>query len=266
MSESGFVDVEGGQLFYRRDGEGPPVVLIHGGLLDHRLFDTQVQALSQDHTFVRYDLRGYGRSSVPTDQPYRHCDDLIALLDALGFDDAVIGGESFGGTVSVDVALAYPERVRGLIFDAAGPIMGWEWVEGFVAASALKLARTEGVDAAKAAFMALPLFTSILEVPEAAACLREMLDDYSGWHLQNRDPAEWADPSAVERLGEIEVPALVVIGGRDVLDLRLMGDKLADDLPNAERHLLDHVGHAPNMEDPDTFNALALGFLDGLDT
>lgn len=264
MSERGFVQVEGGELFYERDGDGPPVVLIHGGLLDHRMFDAQVEALAADHTFIRYDLRGYGRSSAPTDQPYRHCDDLVALLESLGFDQAVIGGESFGGTVSIDTALAYPDRVRGLIFDAAGPIMGWEWVEGFVAGPALKLARTEGIDAAKEAFLALPLFASVAGQPEVAAALRQMVSDYSGWHLEHFDPGVWAQPNAVNHLSEIDAPALVVIGGRDVLDLRLMGDRLAEDLPDARRHLLEHTGHAPNMEDPDLFNRLVIEFLDDL--
>ena len=81
MTDSGYVDVNGGRIFYTRDGAGQPVVLIHGGLVDLRMFDGQVNALSQRHTLVRIDLRGYGRSSMPPSTSYRHCDDVAAVLD-----------------------------------------------------------------------------------------------------------------------------------------------------------------------------------------
>jgi pimeloyl-ACP methyl ester carboxylesterase len=100
MSESGYVEVEGGQIFYVRDGEGPPVVLVHGGLSDLHIFDPQVAALSAVSTLVRLDLRGYGESSVPGPERYRHCDDVAAVVEALGFERAVIGGCSFGGAVT----------------------------------------------------------------------------------------------------------------------------------------------------------------------
>ena len=86
MSESGFVDVDGGQIFYLRDGEGPPVVLLHGGFSDAHMFDPQVEALSAVSTLVRLDLRGYGRSSVPRAESYRHCDDVATVVDELGFE------------------------------------------------------------------------------------------------------------------------------------------------------------------------------------
>lgn len=83
MSETGFVDVDDGRLFYRRDGAGPPVVLIHSALtLDRRMWAGQFAALAGTYTVVRYDLGGYGRSSLP-EGPYRRCDDLAALVSAL---------------------------------------------------------------------------------------------------------------------------------------------------------------------------------------
>lgn len=263
MTDRGFVDVEGGQLYYERDGHGPGIVLMHGGiLLDLRMWEPQVPALSQDNSLVRFDLRGYGRSSDPTGEPYRPVDDLRSVLDALDLGRACIGGQSLGGTIAVDFALAYPERVDALILAPALPVMGWEWVEGFPPAPALRLVRTQGVDAALAACLDLPLHASAMEIPHVAEQLRRMAQETSGWHLTHRVSTVFAAPDAIERLAEITAPALVLIGGRDVLDSRLTSQRLADTMPNSEHHLIPHVGHYPNMEDPDTTNELILSFLD----
>lgn len=261
MGERGFVDVEDGSLYFERDGDGPPLVLLAGGMLDVRLWEAQVEPLSQAVTLIRCDLRGYGRSSVPTG-PYRHCDDVRVLLDRLGIERAWIGGQSLGAGLAIDFALAFPESVAGLIMAPALPVIGWRWVEGFPPEPALKLVRTEGVDAAKAAFLELPLNASAMEHPAVAAALGRMVVDYSGWHLRHPDPGTFEAPDAVSRLGEIAAPALVLVGGRDVPDARLIAERLAADLDRVEHHLIDHVGHYPNLEDPALFNSLVLGFLD----
>lgn len=228
------------------------------------MWSAQIEALAQRYEVIRCDLRGCGRSSLPTPTTYRHCDDLRALLDQLGIDEACIGGQSLGGGIAIDTALAHPDMVRGLILAPALPVPGWRWVEGFPPARALKLARREGVEAAKQAFLDLPMNKSAMEISEAAASLRSMVTDYSGWHLTNRDPGLFAAPDAIDRLNEIAAPALVVVGGRDVVDSLLTAERLAAELPGAEHHVIDHVGHYPNLEDATVFNLLALRFLDGL--
>ncbi|MGI9646286.1 MAG: alpha/beta fold hydrolase [Ilumatobacteraceae bacterium] len=265
MTHAGFVPVDGGELFYVRDGSGPAVVLAHGApILDHRQWDGQVEALAARHTVVRYDLRGYGRSSVPTERGYRHCDDLAALITGLGFDRAVVGGESFGAMVAVDTALAYPDLVDALILDAAVPLTGWDWAEELPVAPALRLARTEDLDTIKRAFVDLPLFEAAREQPDVLRALETMAADYAGWHFNHRDPAEWAAERAVDHLGEISIPALIVIGGRDVLDVRLIAERLANEIPNSSNLMVPAAGHIPEMEDPRTFNAAVLDFLDDL--
>ena len=242
MGESGFVDVEEGRLYYEADGDGPPLLLLAGGMLDVRLWQPQVERLSQAATVIRCDLRGYGRSTAPTG-PYRHCDDVRVLLEQLGIERAWVGGQSLGAGLAIDLALAYPEAVAGLIAAPALPVLGWQWVEGFPPAPALKLVRTEGVEAAKAAFLDLPLNASAMEQPAVAVALRRMVEDYSGWHLHNPDPGTFEAPDAIGRLGEIAAPSLVLVGGRDVLDARLTAERLAADLGRVEQHKIDHVGH-----------------------
>lgn len=257
--DRGFVDVENGRLYYESDGQGPPL-LVTGGALDVRMWEPQVDALSQVCTFIRADLRGYGQSTEP-EGPYRHCDDLRVLLDVLGFDQLIVGGQSMGATVAVDFALAHPDSVAGLVLAPLLPVLGWEWVEGFPVKPALELIATKGPAVAQAAFLELPLHASAMGIPEVAALLRRMNADYSGWHYRQRDPGRFGASDQVARLGEIEVPALVVIGGRDVLDARLIAERLAADLPRAEHRLIEHVGHYPNLEDPGLFNELVVGFV-----
>jgi hypothetical protein len=88
VSTQGFVEVEGGRLYYERDGDGPAVVLMAGGFLDIRMYLAQVESLSRDCSLVRCDLRGFGRSSEPTTDRYRHCDDLRRLVEGPGIDRA----------------------------------------------------------------------------------------------------------------------------------------------------------------------------------
>ena len=83
MFREGMIAVRDGEIFCITEGEGPGVVLLHGGTLNLRMFDSQVRALSKDYRLVRMDLRGYGRSSMPTVNSYRHCDDVAAVLDHL---------------------------------------------------------------------------------------------------------------------------------------------------------------------------------------
>ena len=265
MTESGFVDVDDGQLFYVRDGAGPALVLAHGAPnVDHRMWADQVGPLSQRHTVVRYDLRGYGRSSIPAD-PYRHCDDLATLVSALGLEQAVLGGMSFGAAVALDTALSHPGIAAGLILAPLAPLPGWTWIEGFPLAPTLRLAGSASTQTVVDALLALPMNDAACEQPDVMAALDKMGRSYSGWHLTNRDPGEWATPNAVTRLGDVDVPALVITGDRDVLDVRMIGDRVADEVRNATQVILTGVGHNPNMEDPTSFNRACIEFLERLD-
>jgi pimeloyl-ACP methyl ester carboxylesterase len=166
--------------------------------------------------------------------------------------------------VAIDTALAYPHVVDALILDAAVPLTGWDWVEELPVAPALRLARTEDLDSIKRAFVDLPLFEAARQQPDVLRALETMAADYSGWHFNHRDPAEWGAERAVDRLGEISSPVLVVIGGRDVLDVRLIAERLANEIPKSSKVMLPAAGHIPEMEDPRAFNTAVLDFLDDL--
>ena len=83
-TQQGFAEVNGTRLYFEVTGTGRPIVLIHGFSLNLRMWDDQIEALSENYRVIRYDVRGFGKSAVPTDRNYSHADDLMALLEHLG--------------------------------------------------------------------------------------------------------------------------------------------------------------------------------------
>jgi pimeloyl-ACP methyl ester carboxylesterase len=124
MGESGFVDVEGGRIYYEAEGDGPPVLLIHGGLGTLRMWDEHVARFAARHRVIRYDTRGFGRTETD-DVEFANRDDAIAVLDHLGVGSAVVVGQSRGAMIALDLALDRADRVDALV-SVAGGIGGYE--------------------------------------------------------------------------------------------------------------------------------------------
>jgi len=106
-SSSGFAEVNGTRLYYEVMGFGQPLILIHGYTLDTRMWDDQIAAFAQNYQVIRYLLRGFGKSGLPTGESYAHLQDLKALLEHLGIDQAHILGLSLGGAIAIDFAITY---------------------------------------------------------------------------------------------------------------------------------------------------------------
>jgi pimeloyl-ACP methyl ester carboxylesterase len=118
-AESGVVEHDGGALAWESAGEGPAVVFLHPGLWDGRVWDEQFAVFSRTYRVLRFDFRGYGRSSRPDPGlPYSHVSDLSAVMDAAGIERASLVGNSMGGRVAIDFALTHPERVDALVLAA----------------------------------------------------------------------------------------------------------------------------------------------------
>ncbi|HEX7103374.1 MAG TPA: alpha/beta hydrolase, partial [Nitrolancea sp.] len=123
--KSGYLDVDGGRLYYESRGSGPAVVFVHAGIADSGMWDTQFAELASDYRVVRYDMRNFGRSETE-DVAFADWEDLAALLDALAIEESVIIGASMGATVAVGLALERPALVRGLILMSPGIFPGHE--------------------------------------------------------------------------------------------------------------------------------------------
>jgi pimeloyl-ACP methyl ester carboxylesterase len=198
--QSMFAAVNGTRLYYEEAGAGPAVVLIHGFTLDTRMWDDQFPALAQRFRVIRYDLRGFGRSALP-DGPYSHVEDLRALLDHLGIAQASLVGLSKGGGVALDFALTYPGRTTALaLLDTI--LGGHAWSAEGSGRDALvwQEAARGGIPAARASWLAHPLFAPAMRRPAVAARLHAIIGDYSGWHFVNPNPEQDISPPAAARL------------------------------------------------------------------
>jgi pimeloyl-ACP methyl ester carboxylesterase len=258
----GFAEVNDTRLHYEVAGRGDPLVLIHGFTLDMRMWDDQFASFAEHHRVVRYDVRGFGTSAVPAGAPSTNADDLAALLGYLNIPSAAIIGLSMGGGIAIDFALAHPAMTHTLI-PVDSSLSGHQWSDewnvrfGHIG----QTARTAGVDAAKAEWLADPLFAPANERAAVAARLQRMVADYSGWHWENHSPERKYDPPASARIGEITAPTLVVIGERDLPDFHVVADRITAQAPNAHKIVIPGVGHMANMEAPEQFNAAVLDFL-----
>jgi len=263
QKEAGSAEVNGTRLYYEVAGSGDPLVLIHGMTLDTRMWDDQFEPLAHQYRVVRYDVRGFGKSALPTaGTPYAHTDDLKALLNHLDIARAFILGLSMGGGIAIDFAVAHPEATEALI-PVDSRLNGWQPDSEFAAYLSAVRARAgeAGIQAARDAWIYSAMFKPALENQTVASRLVQIIGDYSGWHWVNDNPLRTPDPPAAQRLHTIRVPTLIVIGEQDVPDCQAIAETLHQRIPNARKMVMARVGHMSNMEAPERFNALVSDFL-----
>ena len=255
LVKKGFAEVNDTRLYYEIVGKGHPLVLIHGFSLNTKMWDDQFETFAKRYKVIRYDVRGFGKSALPTiGKEYSHTMDLKALLNQLGIDHAYVVGLSMGGKIAIDFTLEYPEVTKALILVDSN-------VGGFRDWSKTSTSTLEALEAGKEAWKNCPLFKPAFEKPNVALRLKQMISDYSGWHLVNSDPSRSLDPPAIERLQEIKVPTLIIVGERDLPDLHKIADILNRKIQNSQKITLKGVGHMSNMETPNEFNKAVLNFL-----
>jgi pimeloyl-ACP methyl ester carboxylesterase len=257
---SGFAEVNGAKLYYEALGKGPAVVLVHGGLVDSRLWDDQMRPLSKRFRVVRYDLRGYGRSAAATG-PFSHLEDLRGLLDLLGIEKATLVGLSLGGIIAADFALEHPARVSRLVL--AGPgLRGDKQPPPQDAAAAIE-AMKQGAEAFADATMRRELYAAVRPGTRAHARLRLMLlDSFKSLSALRPGFLKYPDPPTAERLSDIKAPTLVIIGSRDGRNLLNIADTLSSNIPGARKVVIPGASHHPPVETPQEFNRALLDFLE----
>lgn len=239
-------------LWYDVTGEGDPLVLLHEGVVDSRIWDPFLPYVS-DFTSIRYDQRGYGRSSSWTG-PYSPVDDLLSVLDAAEVEQAALVGTSRGGRIALQAALARPERVSALVLVASAVAGRPLNIEATPEQEAEWEAAEQRGDLAELAQIDLDFWAPMGADEELRAMFLENAAASNG-----DDPAE-EDPS-VDRLGEIGVPTLVVTGGRDLPALEEVGDLLAREIPGARRAVIQEADHMVQWRAPEELASLVREFL-----
>jgi pimeloyl-ACP methyl ester carboxylesterase len=260
-TQSAFVQVPNGRLYYEVAGDGPPVLFVHGFTLDTRMWDDQWPVFAERYRVVRLDLRGYGRSQAEP-AGYSNMDDLVAVLDHLEIPRAHVIGLSMGATVVVDFALAHPERIHALV-----PVDGGPSGAGPMPAEIQEIIAQAGaghVSEALETWLATALFAPAMEQPAVAARMREIVSDYTWWSARHPGLHRPLQPPAAGRLNDISAPTLVVVGERERPTVMADCQTLAANIRGARLVVLPGVGHMSNMEDPQAFNTAVLEILSAL--
>ncbi|MBL3668895.1 alpha/beta hydrolase [Streptomyces sp. M2CJ-2] len=251
-----------GHLSYAVTGEGPPVVLVHAGVADHRMWDAVVPVLAERHTVIRYDLRGFGESAPPTG-PFSETDDLRRLLDHLGHERVRLVGASWGGRVAVDFALTHPGRVDSLAL-LAPPWPGHHWSAEMVAYDEAETAALDAGDLDTAIRVNLDMW---LRGPargwdDVAEGLADQLGVPLRTSLVNQAVREKHSQDATTGdISAVSVPALVGIGTFDVADFQDIARRYATEIPGATLVEFPTAAHLIALEAPTELAAVLVPFL-----
>lgn len=257
------LDVAGGKIAYDDLGQGAPVVLLHEGIADRRMWNREFATLAKDHRVVRYDLRGYG-GSTPASSEFFPVQDLLTVLDHLRLDRPLLVGPSMGGKIALDLTLAHPRRVGSLLLMAPGYSgMDYDHVPGgkatFERDERLSKAAADAWGAGhldEATEFLRELWASALTGP-ALELFRTMVRDNAKEVFEERSGQfERRDGGpAASRLAEIHVPTLIVVGDRDNPAMPHAANFLARGIAGARVELVPGADHLLNLSAPRAFDA-----------
>jgi pimeloyl-ACP methyl ester carboxylesterase len=269
---TGFLDVPGGQLYYEVAGTGHPLVFIHAGVADNRMWDEQFVPFAERYRVIRYDTRGFGKTRTEGVE-FSNRQDLYDLLTHLGVETAYVIGLSRGGQIAVDFTVEHPEMVAALIPAAAGG-SGYDQPLGdsdAVQQEAALFTRMEELweKGAHDELQELEVHAWVdgprQPVGRAASDVRERVREMNAGAYNRGEPEpkpQPLDPPAAGRLHEIAVPTLVLIGDLDELATQAMAEYMAQHIPGARKVVFPGAAHMVNMERPERFNEVVLEFLD----
>ena len=251
------------ELYYEVAGTGEPtVILIHGGLLDCHMWDEQFELLARNNRVVRYDADAHGRSPLPPDMYWDHMS-LRELMNHLEIERAVLVGLSLGGRIAIDMALEEPDRVEAVVAVSSG-LSGYKFESEYL---------LEHRDVMIQAWKAGEFDTVVEEfqrcwtdgphrAPEDVdPVVREKVRAMARNGLEHAMEGRMIDPPAIDRLDELQLPMLVVLGELDMPGIHEISEMLVAANPNAELVTIPDVAHMVNMETPERFNELLLEYL-----
>ena len=243
-------------------GKGPTVVFIHGWTHNISVWDDQVPAFKSRYQVVRYDSRGFGRSSGYADESAEP-QDLLLLLEALRVKRAYIVGHSRGGSVALRFASAYPSHVAGLVLYGAFP-------EGFPAppevgqmfASLPAIAKQNGLDSVGKLVLASPIAWVPPGRNDVIDRYRRLWASYSGKDLLDPHAESGRVPAVtIPQLANIRVPTLVIVGDHEAPFIAAVADTLAQRIPGAKKVVIPNAGHGAHFAQPASFNSALMDFI-----
>jgi 3-oxoadipate enol-lactonase len=262
--ETGVASFGISEIYYEVAGTGEPtVVLLHGGLLDCTMWDEQFEMLSRNHRVVRFDASAHGRSALPPEAYLDHAD-LLGLMEHLQIESAVLVGLSMGGRVAIDMALEEPMRVRGLVAVSPG-LGGYRFASDFHLEnrkSMIAAWKSGDFDAVVEAFQREWTDGPLRAPEDVDQEVRERVRMMARNTVESVMEGRTIRPPAIERLNELQLPMLVVVGELDMPGIHEIADLLVEANSNAELVVVPGVAHMVNLEKSEEFNDLLLRFLE----
>ena len=251
------IGVAGARLHVEEAGSGDAVTMLHGYMVDSGQWDHEFAALARDHRVLRYDARGFGRSTIEPGA-YAHHEDLAAVLDACGVRRTALLASSGAAATALDFALAHPERVGAMVFVGAGY---WGQIPDSTPAMRAFLQALGSYDVPGIIDSSLRAFTdgprrraedvdAEVRRRTRAMTAHNFQRESNYWRraaLDQREPR----PSALERLHEVAAPTLLIVGSEDQPEAIALSERMAADIPGARLLQVQGAGHHANMEAPD---------------
>jgi 3-oxoadipate enol-lactonase len=262
-----YLETDGARIAYDVEGSGEPVVLIHAGIANRGQWDDQVEALKDAYRVIRYDTRGFGDTDTEA-VDFSNRADIAALLDELGERSAHLVGMSRSGSIALDFAIEFPDRVRSLTV-AAGGVSGYESPNGSPDGTFDEAERLwEAKDWERLADWEADFWVDGPGQPSGRAdpAIRARVHDWilTNYRAENEEGQPIVlDPPANERLGELRAPLLVMLGMLDEPGTSDAMRHLAASVPGAGLEVFEDAAHMLNLEQPERFNRVLRSFLDG---
>ena len=261
--ETGVARFGQSEVYYEIAGEGEPtVILMHGGMLDCHMWDEQFELLAKTNRVLRYDASAHGNSILPPDAYWDHAD-LRELMNQLEIERAILVGLSLGGKTAINLALEDPERVAAIVAVSSG-LSGYRFDSEFYLEQRdimIQAWRAGEFDAVVESFQRCWTDGPHRAAEDVDPEVREKVRMMARNGLEHAMEGRLIDPPAIDRLDELELPMLMVVGELDMPGILEIADMVVAANPNAELVVVPDVAHMVNMEKPDEFNGLLLDYL-----
>lgn len=266
-ADSGYINVDGGKLFYEIAGKGEYIVLLHDGIVHREVWDNQFPVFAKKYRVVRYDRRGYGKSTFPKAQ-FSHIEDLNQLFIQLKIDSAIIFGISGGGELAIDFTLKYPEKIKAIIL--AGAVVSGYGVTNHTITRGGRLNSLVDILYDPVKFLEYfgkedPYEINPKNLKAKEKFIQLLKENPNDINFQRESYVIPAKSPALGHLSKIKVPALILVGEYDMPDIQANGGVIEVGIPNAKRDIIYKSGHLIPFDQPKAFNIAVYKFLNGIE-
>lgn len=263
-SDSGYINVDGGKLFYEIAGKGENIVLLHDGMVHRNIWDEQFPVLSKTYRVIRYDRRTYGKSTDP-EAPYSDIEDLNQIFIQLKIDKAIVFGMSAGGGLAIDFTLKYPSKVTALVLVGA-VVSGYNYSPHMATRGGHIRSITEILSDPQK-MLKYFIWDDPYEIYAENTKVKDRIFKLLDHKIHNVKPGFLKPPErpAAKFLSEIKIPVLVLVGENDIPDVHAHAGVIEFGIPGARREIILKSGHLIPMEQPEVFNTTVLKFLKNME-